>query len=188
VSAVNGYGSSIVSSTARALLALAFAGGALAALAQVADGRGTAVTYFPKDEVQAAFAKGKPLVETPTYKVHASRREAAGMAEVHLRDTDVIHVLSGSATFVTGGTVVEPKTVAPDEVRGTAVQGGETRRIGEGDVVIVPSGVPHWFQHVPGPMTYYVVKVPGSAAGSPRGAGRGLAPRSEGSARAGGRR
>ena len=29
----------------------------------------------------------------------------------------------------------------------------------EGDVIIVPNGVPHWFQKVPGPLNYYVVKV-----------------------------
>src|SRR5258706_11125889 len=58
------------------------------------------VTYIDKQKVDAAFAKGVPLLETGEYKVHASRREGAGQVEVHLKDTDIIHVLSGSATFV----------------------------------------------------------------------------------------
>ena len=93
------------------------------------------------------------------YMVHASRRDGAGQAEVHVQDTDIIYVLEGSTTFVTGGTVVEGKTTAPDEIRGTAVKGGETRRLGKGDVIIVPNGTPHWFKEVEGPVLYYVVKV-----------------------------
>jgi mannose-6-phosphate isomerase-like protein (cupin superfamily) len=93
------------------------------------------------------------------YMVHASRRDGAGQVEVHARDADVIYVLDGTATFVTGGTVVEPKTTAPDEIRGRAIQGGESRSLEKGDVVIVPAGTPHWFETVPGALTYYVVKV-----------------------------
>lgn len=120
----------------------------------------TAVTYLGAKDVNAAFAVGRPLTETADYKVHASRREGPGQAEVHDRDTDVIHVLTGSATFVTGGTVVEPRSTAPGEVRGARIEGGETRTLKPGDVVVVPHGVPHWFKDVPGPLTYYVVKVP----------------------------
>jgi glc operon protein GlcG len=90
--------------------------------------------------------------------VHASRREKPGVVEVHVKDADVIHVLSGSATFVTGGRVVGGKTVEPDEIRGDDVEGGETRTIQAGDVIVVPAGTPHWFKAVPATMTYYVVK------------------------------
>lgn len=117
------------------------------------------VTFIGGASVSAAFAKGAPLVETATYKVHASRREAAGMAEVHVRDTDIIYVLQGTATFVTGGSVAESKTTAPDEIRGREIVGGETRRLTQGDVIIVPEGTPHWFQGVEGTFIYYVVKV-----------------------------
>ena len=117
------------------------------------------VTYLPADQVKAAFAKGVPLLEVANYKIHASRRDAAGQVEVHEQDTDIIHVLTGTATLVTGGSVVGGKTVAAEEIRGTDVQGGETREIKPGDVVVVPNGTPHWFKAVPAPMTYYVVKV-----------------------------
>ena len=88
------------------------------------------------------------------------------MAEVHTRDTDVIHVLEGSATFVTGGSVVEGKSIAAEEIRGASITGGETRTIAKGDVIVVPAGTPHWFKEVKGPMTYYVVKVPGCCTGA----------------------
>jgi len=119
------------------------------------------VTYFPAEKVSAAFAKGAVLFDGDgrNYMVHASRRDAAGQAEVHVKDTDIIYMLDGSTTFVTGGTVVGGKTTAPDEIRGTSVEHGDTRRLGKGDVIIVPNGTPHWFKDVDGPVLYYVVKV-----------------------------
>jgi glc operon protein GlcG len=117
------------------------------------------VSFFEKGKVRDAFAKGAVLFDaSDKYMVHTSRREKAGMAEVHLKDADIIYVQEGAATLVTGGTVVDPKNVAADEVRGAEISGGETRQISKGDVIIVPAGTPHWFKEVPGPMTYYVVK------------------------------
>ncbi len=123
--------------------------------------RAAEVTYFPAEQVTAAFAQGAVLFDGAgtNYMVHASRRDAAGQAEVHVKDTDVIYVLDGATTFVTGGTVVDGKTTAPDEIRGTAVKDGESRRLGKGDVIIVPNGTPHWFKDVQAPVLYYVVKV-----------------------------
>jgi len=110
-------------------------------------------------EVEAAFAKGMPLIEVGDYKIHASRREGPGMAEIHTRDTDIAYVLRGSATLVTGGTAVDVKAIGPEELRGSAIQGGETRQLQVGDVVVIPNGVPHWFKAVQAPFLYYVVKV-----------------------------
>jgi glc operon protein GlcG len=123
---------------------------------------GPAVSYWKSADVTAAFAKGSVLFgaeDGRNYMVHASHRDGPGMAEVHTLDADIIHVLEGSATFVTGGTVENGKTTAPNEIRGTAIRDGETRRISKGDVLIVPAGTPHWFKDVAGPLNYYVVKV-----------------------------
>lgn len=121
----------------------------------------TPVLFFDRDAVAAAFAKGAILVDGSgrNYMIHASRREKPGMAEVHTQDTDLIYVQEGACTFVTGGTVVEGKTIASDEIRGVSIKDGEARKLTKGDVIIVPKGVPHWFQSVQGPFTYYVVKV-----------------------------
>jgi glc operon protein GlcG len=80
------------------------------------------------------------------------------MAEVHVRDTDVIYVLEGTATVITGGEVVEGKTIGPDEIRGSAIRGGTEQRLVKGDVFIVPNGVPHLFKELQAPFLYYVVK------------------------------
>jgi uncharacterized protein GlcG (DUF336 family)/quercetin dioxygenase-like cupin family protein len=120
------------------------------------------VSYFEKSKVDAAFAQGSILLDGSdgrNYMVHASRREKPGQAEIHTKDTDVIYVLDGSATFITGGEAVEAKTTAPDELRGSSVRNGQTRQIAKGDVVVVPNGVPHQFLEVTNPFLYYVVKV-----------------------------
>jgi glc operon protein GlcG len=116
-------------------------------------------TYLEAPRVTAAFAKGVALLETAGYKIHASRREGPGMAEVHELDTDIIYVLDGKATIVTGGEMVDGKTPAPSEIRGASIRGGETRLLAKGDVLVVPNGTPHWFREVEAPFLYYVVKV-----------------------------
>lgn len=130
----------------------------LAATALPARGT-TSVTWLRADSVDQAFAQGRPLIEENNYKVHASRRQTPGEAEVHMKDTDIIYVLEGTATLVTGGRTVEPRTTAPEEIRGRSIDGGEERRLAKGDVLIVPSGTPHWFKEVGAPFLYYVVKV-----------------------------
>jgi mannose-6-phosphate isomerase-like protein (cupin superfamily) len=128
-----------------------------------ADSAPSQVTYIDSQKVAAAFGFPGVLFDAegrrPNFAVHADRRVQPGEVEVHLLGTDVVYVVEGSATFVTGGTVVNPKTTAPNEITGTAIEGGETRHLSKGDVFIVPSGVPHWFKEVQGPLLYLLVKV-----------------------------
>ena len=137
---------------------IAVAGAAAAKAFGAKAAASPAVTYIESPRVAAAFAKGVPLLEVDGYKIHASRREGPGVAEVHDWETDVVYVLDGAATLVLGGTVVEPKVTEPGQIRGPMIQGGESRRIAKGDVLVIPAGVPHWFKEVQGPMTYFVVK------------------------------
>jgi glc operon protein GlcG len=127
--------------------------------ASYASAPGAGVSYIPATEVSTAFDKGAVLLSRDHYMVHASRREAPGQAEVHTKDTDIIYVLSGTATVVTGGESVDPHETAADEFRGASIRDGEERHLAKGDVLVVPEGVPHWFKEVDGPFLYYVVKV-----------------------------
>ncbi len=66
------------------------------------------VAYYNQRQVSDAFAKGAVLFDQgERYMVHASRRESAGQAEVHAKDADIIYVLDGTATFVTGGSLLD---------------------------------------------------------------------------------
>jgi len=85
------------------------------------------VTYIPADQVNAAFANGAVLVDNGHYMVHASRRDTEGQAEVHVKDADIIYMLDGTTTFISGGEVVGGRTTAADEIRGTrTVEGTRT--------------------------------------------------------------
>src|SRR5215467_3750858 len=120
------------------------------------------VSYFSKSEVDEGFSKGAVLFDGSggrNYMVHTSRREGPGMVEVHTKDTDILYVLKGSATVVTGGTMVDDKPIAADEIRGREINGGESRKLVPGDAMIIPNGVPHWFKEVQAPFLYYVIKV-----------------------------
>lgn len=106
-----------------------------------------------------AFSKGEVLFASDApYMVHASRREKPGMAEIHTKDADIIHVLEGTATLITGGTSVDSKPIAADEFRGSAIVGGETRRLVLRNVIINPAGVQHRFKDTTDPFQYFVVK------------------------------
>jgi mannose-6-phosphate isomerase-like protein (cupin superfamily) len=131
----------------------------LGAMVFAQTGSAPAVQFLPSAKVQGAFAKGGTLIETDTYKVLASRRDADGQAEIHARDTDIFYFLEGTATLVTGGKLVNGKQTAPDEERGESVDGGKEQPVAKGDVVTIPRGVPHVFKSVKGPFLYYTVKV-----------------------------
>ena len=116
-------------------------------------------TFVNHDKVAAALAKGGPLVSASDLLVSGSHRTGPGHVEVHDKETDVLYVTDGGATFVTGGTMVGGKTTTPGQWAGTSIDGGETHQLTKGDVMVIPAGIPHWFKEVPQSISYYVVKV-----------------------------
>ena len=119
------------------------------------------VLFFDADQVAASFSKGAVLLDgtNRNYMVHTSRRDKPGLAEIHELDTDIIYVVDGTATIVTGGTAVDSKETAPNEFRGSRIDGGDARQLVKGNVIIIPNGVPHWFRNVSGTFLYYTIKV-----------------------------
>ena len=119
------------------------------------------VMFFDDTQVSASFSKGSVLLDgtNRNYMVHTSRRDQSGLAEIHTLDTDIIYVMEGTATFVTGGTAVAAKEIAPNEIRGARIDGGETRKLSKGEVIVVPRNTPHWFKGVGGAFLYYTIKV-----------------------------
>ncbi len=118
------------------------------------------VTYLDAEKVTATFAKGGTLFDGGNFDIRAGRRnDASGAAEVHATDTDIFYVLEGTGTFITGGTLDEPRNTGPNEIRGKSINGGDARQLKKGDVIVIPKGVPHWFKEVNPPFLYFVVKV-----------------------------
>ncbi len=128
-------------------------------LAVAAEPPPTDVVQIDHAKVDAAFAQGSMLLANSSYKILAGRRVAPGSVELHAQDTDIFYVMDGSATFVTGGTIVDPTTTGPGEIRGNATTGGVPHHLTKGDVIVIPKGVPHWFTQVDSTFLYFVVKV-----------------------------
>jgi mannose-6-phosphate isomerase-like protein (cupin superfamily) len=118
---------------------------------------------------------GRGAVHTnaaPKYTVYAQQRDKPGAIEIHEDDTDIIVIMSGAATFVTGGTPIERRQLRPREWTASSVDNGVAREVARGDVFIVPKGTVHWFKDVRGSVSYYAVKVhePDAPAAEPAGA------------------
>jgi len=117
-------------------------------------------TYVTAARMKQLFAKPGPLADGPDFTAFITRRTAAGHVEVHLKETDLFYIIDGSATFVTGGTMVGGRKSRPNQMLGTKITGGQTYQLKKGEFVTIPAGTPHWFKDVPASgVTYYVVKV-----------------------------
>ena len=141
-----------------------------------------AVAYVTTSDIDAALRQmpatsttyDKPIktVDIGAYKVTivVLRRipgKTPDSALVHERVTEVYHILTGTGTFETGGTLMDGQPVdltseaAGPSTRGT-IQGAESRPIGPGDEVVIPPGVPHRFSHLDGIITYLVTRIEAS--------------------------
>lgn len=71
--------------------------------------------------------------------------KAPGRPAVHPAQAEYATVVEGGGTLVMGGTLVAPHTTRADLVEGDRIEGGTTRRLAPGDVILIPAGIPHWF-------------------------------------------
>jgi len=126
--------------------------------AQTATAPAAGVGYFNKAQVAQALKSGSVMYDGKIFRVQIGLRTEPGQVEFHAKDTDVFYIVSGSATFVTGGTMVGGKTTGPGEIRGTSITGGETRKLAKGDVIVIPDSVNHWWKEIQEPVVYFVVK------------------------------
>ena len=131
-----------------------------AAAVSLGSGVPAAVHYFGHDKVTQVMSKGGSIVNDPGLIVLAQRREA-GLAEYHDHTNHVFVMVEGEATLVVGGTMVEPKRTAPDQMRAPSVEGGTTYHLSKGDVITIPANTPHWWKDTSktGSVGYYAVNI-----------------------------
>jgi len=84
----------------------------------------------------------------------------------HDKITEIYYVLKGSGTQVTGTMVdgtrgtTASKTVGPGMSSNSPIQNGKSKKLGPGDMQIVPPGVAHGFTSIdPGGIEYLVFRV-----------------------------
>ncbi len=132
---------------------------ALAAPAAVLSGDKAII--IPAHDIQAQLAElapqakatgssGSTLASSGNLALKLSVRTSSGGAEIHAHYDDLMIVEQGSATLITGGTVVDAKQGSDGETKGSGIQNGKSQAITVGDVVIVPAGVPHQLLIPPG--------------------------------------
>jgi hypothetical protein len=100
------------------------------------------------------------------HRAKTSGAQAGGGIE-HSQITEIYHVIEGNGTLVTGGSMDSLSEFPPDSpvvtvlngpsTRGGPIQNGVTRKIGPGDVVIIPPNTPHWFSEIPTEKIVYLV-------------------------------
>ena len=118
------------------------------------------VTYLDAEKFAALAAKGGALANGADFAASLARRNKPGQVEIHTKETDIFFIVDGSATFVTGGTMIGGKETRPNQMLGTDIEGGQTHQLKKGDFISIPARIPHWFKDVPASgITYYMVKV-----------------------------
>ena len=100
------------------------------------------------------------LANYGNHSISVIHREMSGEAELHETQADLFVVQTGDATIIVGGTMLDPKTTAPHEVRGPSINGGERKHLGPGDILHVPPKTPHQLLLDKGKQfTYAIVKI-----------------------------
>ena len=113
-----------------------------------------------QESFRATGSAGETLDKYPGSFTMLTVRNTSGGAELHEHYADIFFVVDGEATLTSGGTVVDPKTTVPGEIRGSAVSGGAKQKLGKGDVVHISPNTPHQLSIPKGKsFTYFVVKV-----------------------------
>jgi mannose-6-phosphate isomerase-like protein (cupin superfamily) len=140
----------------------------MGALAQDAAPAAEKYTQAELSAMEKTLAQKKDAsgVATETLKKYATDysmlafRSQSGKAELHEKFADFYVVVEGSATLVSGGTMVNGATSAPGEVRGDSITGGKEMKLNKGDIVHVPANIPHQLMLAKGDtFQYFIIKV-----------------------------
>ncbi|MDP6609927.1 MAG: cupin domain-containing protein [Vicinamibacterales bacterium] len=157
---------------------------ALAALLVLAQAGSTSLPAadVPAAALSAAVEsmKASGVTDTPLRTIDAGghhvglaivhRGTSAGVVAgtIHSEITEVYTIVEGSGTLVTGGRLIDPqpreltaqrRLVSGPGWTGRGMEGAVTRRVEQGDMVIIPVGTPHYFSDVTEPITYSVVRI-----------------------------
>jgi mannose-6-phosphate isomerase-like protein (cupin superfamily) len=139
---------------------LTFVIGLLLSLPLAAQTAGKPEVFSAKD-IKAQLASLAPQAKSAgsgstvigkygTHNIMLSARTTSGGGEVHQHFDDVMIVTEGTATLITGGTLVDPHTESDGELRGKSIKDGQSQTVSVGDVVHVPAGTPHQLILAPG--------------------------------------
>lgn len=125
------------------------------------------IVYYTGHQIEADIRKAPAneigeseinLIErTPQHAGILLRRTKPGNAEAHTTEADVWYVIDGGCVLTVGGSVIDGKEVQPGQIHGTGISGGTDYKLGKGDFMRIPPGVPHWVKKIEGGELVYIV-------------------------------
>jgi hypothetical protein len=146
----------------------------LAAQAAKTDPKTAPATHVTKDQIQEFIAHMAPdriadsvirAVDVGGYRVgvFAVVRPKNSPQDAIYHDTnmtEILYMLEGSATLVTGGTIPDARPPARPggNYTGTKIDGGTSRHVVPGDVIITPGRTPHLWTNIESDMRYLVFR------------------------------
>lgn len=152
----------------------------LLALAVPAAAQAPATDPLPATDVSSAqvqaFLKALPgdaisdlpirVVDVGGYRVGIfgvfRPKDQPGDAIAHLtRTTEIYYILDGGGTLVTGGRIVDlkpPPAGRNPGPRGDRIEGGVTRHVAKGDIIVIPGRTPHWWSSLDGDLNYLIYR------------------------------
>jgi mannose-6-phosphate isomerase-like protein (cupin superfamily) len=150
------------SALARLIVAAMLVAGAVWPAAGQAPAAPLPALYLTNAELSAALKKAtaaNPDMSTANiknsdhYRINIVRRGKGAGAMAHQPGTELHYIIDGAATVATGGHIVRPAGGGTP-----SIEGGESRRVAKGDVVLIPENTPHWYKDVEGSVTYLEVR------------------------------
>ena len=135
-------------------------------------------TYVSAADIDALILKAKterkpdqalfnqPTVSLPPYRINVEYRGIPAPVSLHVREAEMFYFLRGTATLVTGGTIVG-LDLKNNNGSGTSIEGGVSQEVKAGDIAFIPENTPHWIRnsgdgvvvdlsfHVPRPVPPY---------------------------------
>jgi mannose-6-phosphate isomerase-like protein (cupin superfamily) len=145
--------------------------------------KGCPATYIPDDELDAYLkrAMANRIIDQQVRSVdigksnvaigmvHRTKISTPGEVAEHDLVSEVYHVISGSATLVTGADIegMERRPATNTNVRllngpghnGKSIRNGVSHQLKAGDVIVIPAGTGHWFTQIDDHITYLMIRV-----------------------------
>jgi mannose-6-phosphate isomerase-like protein (cupin superfamily) len=104
----------------------------------------------------------RPLVRDGATVAAIEIWKQPGRPAVHPAEAEYAIVLEGSGTLVSGGAMADAKAKNANLIEGSQIEGGATRTLGPGDVILIPAGVPHGFGITGDRLVLLGIKLPGA--------------------------
>jgi len=103
----------------------------------------TLVAGTPKDRNGNAT-----MIRLAPYSVNMEHRLMSQAAAIHETEAEFFYVIDGAGTVLTGGKLVGEQRTNAENLTGTGIEGGVSKKVSKGDWIMVPAGIPHQYPAV----------------------------------------